>query len=172
MHKQATKFLSCSLCTTQKKILPITIFHVGRASLRVERSGNRISVGGRFSAPVQTGYPAFYTMGTRSFFPEVKRKRRGFKYPPPCSTEVKESVELYLCSPSGPSWPVLGRTLPLFNSFPLLTTVTGSQSPFAVCKVLLHLQVLHSSFSSIFPLSFPVSFWVFLFFYFEGPGVE
>jgi hypothetical protein len=26
----------------------------------------------------------------------------------PCSAEVKESVELYLCSPSGPSWPVLG----------------------------------------------------------------
>ena len=27
---------------------------------------------------------------------------------PPSSAEVKERVELYLCSPSGPSWPVLG----------------------------------------------------------------
>jgi hypothetical protein len=31
--------------------------------------------------------------------------------PPPSSAEVKERVELYLYSPSGPSWPVLGRTL-------------------------------------------------------------
>jgi hypothetical protein len=29
------------------------------------------------------------------------------------SVEVKERVELYLYSPSGPSWPVLGWTLPL-----------------------------------------------------------
>jgi hypothetical protein len=28
--------------------------------------------------------------------------------PVPSSAEVKERVELYLCSPSGPSWPVLG----------------------------------------------------------------
>jgi hypothetical protein len=33
--------------------------------------------------------------------------------PPPSSAEVKERVELYLYSPSGPSWPVLRRTLPL-----------------------------------------------------------
>ena len=31
------------------------------------------------------------------------------------SAEVKERVELYLYSPSGPSWPVIGLTLP----FPL-----------------------------------------------------
>ena len=29
----------------------------------------------------------------------------------PSSAEVKESVELYLYSPSGPSWSVLGQTL-------------------------------------------------------------
>jgi len=28
---------------------------------------------------------------------------------PPSSAEVKERVELYLYSPSGPSWPVLGE---------------------------------------------------------------
>ena len=33
--------------------------------------------------------------------------------PTPSSAEVKEGVELYLYSPSGPSWPVLGWTLPL-----------------------------------------------------------
>jgi hypothetical protein len=71
-------------------------------------------VGVRFSAPVQTGpgaQPASCTMGTGSF-PGVKRPGRGVDHPPPSSTRVKERVELYLYSPSGPSWPVLGRTLP------------------------------------------------------------
>jgi hypothetical protein len=39
------------------------------------------------------------------------RPGRGVDHPPSSSTEVKERVELYLYSPSGPSWPVLGRTL-------------------------------------------------------------
>ena len=39
--------------------------------------------------------------------------------PTPSSTEVKETIELYLYSPSGPSWHVLGWILPL----PLLFTV-------------------------------------------------
>jgi hypothetical protein len=33
--------------------------------------------------------------------------------PTPSSAEFKEGVELYLYSPSGPSWPVLGQTLRL-----------------------------------------------------------
>jgi hypothetical protein len=57
-------------------------------------------------------YPASYTMGTGSF-PGVKRPGRGVNHPPPSSTEVKEGVELYLYSPSGPSWPLQGLTLPL-----------------------------------------------------------
>jgi len=62
--------------------------------------------GVRFSALVQTGpgaCPASYTMGTGSFL--------GVKWcwpPTPSSAEVKERVELYLYSPYGPSWPVLG----------------------------------------------------------------
>ena len=42
----------------------------------------------------------------------VKRPGSGVDYPPTSSAEVKERVELYLYSPSGPSWPVLGWTLP------------------------------------------------------------
>jgi len=64
-----------------------------------------------FSAPDQidhVAYRASYTMDTGSF-PEVKRPERGFDHPP--GAEVKESVELYLYFPSGPSWPVTGRTL-------------------------------------------------------------
>ena len=47
------------------------------------------------------------TMGTGSFR-GVKRPERGFNHPPPSSAEVKERVELYLNSPSVPSWQVVG----------------------------------------------------------------
>jgi len=40
--------------------------------------------------------------------PGVKRPGRGVDYPPPSSAEVKERVEMYLYSPSGPLWPVIG----------------------------------------------------------------
>jgi len=66
-------------------------------------------MGARFSAPIQTGpgaHPASCTMGTRSF-PGAKRPGCGVYHPPPSSAEVKERVELYLYSPSGPSWPIL-----------------------------------------------------------------
>ena len=58
-------------------------------------------------------HPASYTMGTLSF-PGVNRPRRGVDYPPHSSAEVKKRVELYLYSPSGPSWPVLRLILPLY----------------------------------------------------------
>jgi hypothetical protein len=64
----------------------------------------------RFSAPIETGpegQPVSYTKDTGSF-PWVKRPGRGVDQPPPSSAEVKERVELYLYSPSGTSWTVLG----------------------------------------------------------------
>jgi hypothetical protein len=68
--------------------------------------------------------PSLYTMGTGSFL-WVKRPGRGVDHPPPSSSEVKERVQLYLYSPSGPSWPVLGWPLPLHYStdyfWPVLT---------------------------------------------------
>jgi hypothetical protein len=70
----------------------------------------QIPVEVRFSTPAQTGpgaHPASYTMGTGSFS-GVKQLGHGIVHPPQSSTEVKERVELYLYSPSGPSWPVLG----------------------------------------------------------------
>jgi hypothetical protein len=45
----------------------------------------------------------------------VKWLGPGVDHPTPPSAEVKERVELYLYSPSGPSWPVLGPALPLFT---------------------------------------------------------
>jgi len=72
--------------------------------------GDRIPVWARFPTFVQTGpgaQPDSYTLGTRSL-PEVKLPVRGVNHPTPSSTKVKEKVKLYVCFPSGPSWPVLG----------------------------------------------------------------
>jgi len=67
-------------------------------------------VGARFSVPIQIGpgtHSASYTMSTGSF-PGVKRSERGVDHPTPSSAKVEASVQLYLYSPSGPSWPVVG----------------------------------------------------------------
>ena len=66
-------------------------------------------MGAIFSAPF---HPASYTTGTGSFL-GVKRLGRGVDHPPPSTTEIKERVELYLYSTSGPSWPFLECNLPL-----------------------------------------------------------
>ena len=75
-------------------------------SLQARRSGDRIPVGARFSAPVQTGpgaHPASYTMGTGSF-PGVKRPGRDVDHPPHLAPKSKKEQS----SPSGPSWSVIG----------------------------------------------------------------
>ena len=58
------------------------------------------------------GPPSLLYNGYRVAFPGVKPPTRGVDHPRPSSAEVKERVELYLYCPSGPPWPVLGRTLP------------------------------------------------------------
>ena len=55
------------------------------------------------------GPPSNQYDGYRVSFPGVKLSRRDVNHPPSSSAEVKERVELYLYSPSGPSWPVLGQ---------------------------------------------------------------
>ena len=57
------------------------------------------------------GPPSLLYNGYRVSFEGVKRSGRGVNHPPQCSAEVKERTELY-CH-SGPSWPVIGCTLPL-----------------------------------------------------------
>jgi len=64
----------------------------------------------RYSTHVQTGsgaHPAPYTMSTE-FFPGVKWLGGDVDHPTPYSAEVKERVQLYLYTISGPSWPVIG----------------------------------------------------------------
>ena len=53
------------------------------------------------------GPPSLLYNGYR-VFPGVKRPGRGVDHPQPSSAEVKKRVELYLYSPSGSSWPILG----------------------------------------------------------------
>ena len=65
-------------------------------ALRNVRSGDRIPVEERFSAPVQTGpgaQPASYTMGA-GYVPGVKWPGCGVDHPTISSAEVKERVEL------------------------------------------------------------------------------
>ena len=56
----------------------------------------------------------------------VKRTGRGVNHPRISSAKVKERVELYVYSPSGPSWPVLGWTLPLPLPLPYIIGNTAT----------------------------------------------
>ena len=67
--------------------------------------------GARFFATFQTGpgaHPASYWIGTESLFWGLGR---GVDHSSPSRVEVKERVQPYLYSPSGPSWTVLGWIL-------------------------------------------------------------
>jgi hypothetical protein len=77
------------------------------------RSGHRISVKTRLSAPVQISpgdSPSLLYNGYRVSFSGVKRPGRGAYHPPPSSSEVKERMQLYFYTLSRPSWPVLRPT--------------------------------------------------------------
>ena len=65
---------------------------------------DRFPVAARFSVPSRLAlgaHPASHKTATGSF-PGVKRTKRGVDHPTPSSIEVKERVQLYLYSPSGP----------------------------------------------------------------------
>jgi hypothetical protein len=77
----------------------------------------RLSYSAHVHSPVVSIFTIWFYTGSFYFLPKqciyAKRPGRRIDHPPPSSAEVKERVELYLYSPSGPSWPVLGRTFPL-----------------------------------------------------------
>ena len=87
-------------------------------SLRAGRSGGDEIFRTRPDRP--WGPPSLLYNGYRVFFSGVKRPGRGVNHPSPSSADVKERVELYLYSPAGPSWPLLGRTLPLLECKPTI----------------------------------------------------
>jgi hypothetical protein len=72
---------------------------------RIESRWDRVSL----TCPDRPwGLPSLLYSGYRDSFPELKRPERGVNHPTPSRTEVKESLHLYLYSPSGLSVPVLG----------------------------------------------------------------
>jgi hypothetical protein len=86
------KSLGCNMAVLGSPLCPFGRGYLSRYSdsPRAGRSGNRIPVGVRLSAPVHTGpgvHPASYAVGTGSF-PRVKRRGRGLDHPP----QVKERV--------------------------------------------------------------------------------
>jgi hypothetical protein len=96
---KSTLSLIVSRVTLDLPTAPVIVFtplRIGPSSwysnfLRAGRSGDRIPVGARFFAHVQTGpgtHPASCTMGTGSFL-GVKWPGRGADQTPPPSAEVK-----------------------------------------------------------------------------------
>ena len=57
------------------------------------------------------GPPSLLYNGYRVSFPGVELPGRGVDNPPPSRAEFEERVELYLYSPSGPTWFILGWNL-------------------------------------------------------------
>ena len=83
----------------------------------LEGLGIESRCGRDFPHPAGPGaYPASCRVGTGSF-PGVKRPGSGADHPP-SKCRGHKRVELYLSSPSGASWPVIGRPLPF--SVPIL----------------------------------------------------
>jgi hypothetical protein len=81
------------------------------------RSGDRIPVGARFSAPVQTGpgaHPASCTMSTGSL-PRVKRPGHGVDYPPHLVPRLKKEYS-YI---STPLWSLVACSRVNFTFLPL-----------------------------------------------------
>jgi len=78
----------------------------------------------------------------------VKRPGRCVAHPLPSSAEVKERLELFVYSPFGPSWPVLGR----FYLLPLLHMSSARHCP-KVCECTL----TWLRYSSFVTLSFHVA---------------
>jgi len=66
------------------------------------------------------GPPSLLNNGYRVF--PGSKAAGAWRWPPtPSSTEVNERVQLYLYSPSGTSWPVLGWTLTILLPLPSVT---------------------------------------------------
>jgi len=82
-------------------LMTVSVVIVGRDSsvdsLRAGQSRNRVPVGARYSAPIQTGpglHPASHTMSIGSL-----RAGRGVNQPPPSGAAIRERVEVYVLYP-------------------------------------------------------------------------
>ena len=85
-------------------------------------------------------------MGT-GCFPGVKRPGRGADHPPPSKCRGQERVGLYLYSPSGISWPVLGARLRYFKINFGFTIVMNTR-PVRIYAICSHWLVISASNSA------------------------
>ena len=107
------KYLCCVCCTVRTKVKTQDNQDAETNTDKVQRENKKTKkrhMGSRFlnlSRPslgpihISVQWVPFYFQG-------VKQPWRDANHPPPSSAEVKVKVELYLYSPSGLSWPVLG----------------------------------------------------------------
>ena len=114
-------------------------------SLRAEWSGDRILVGARFSAPVQTrpgGHPVSCTAGT-GFFPGVKQPGRGIDCPPPSSAELQVSYPRCVFYANEGGW-VRQNTTVVGSYFigQMMTACFGRAWPFSGYKLIIFFLLL------------------------------
>jgi hypothetical protein len=139
----ASEGTSSSLCEEIRKLVARLTCHIAHAFDGQQNMVLMFFLGRDSSVDIVTRYRldgAGIESRWRWNFPHPSRPAPGPTHPPielvgifpggkgagalrwpstPSIAEVKERVELYIYSPSGPSWPVLGRTLP----FPISNTV-------------------------------------------------
>ena len=79
-------------------------------SLRAERSGNRIPVGGEIfcTCPDRPWGPPGLLYKYHVFFPWLERPARGVDHPPHLEPRCKKEYSYASTPPSAPLWPVLG----------------------------------------------------------------
>jgi hypothetical protein len=101
-----TRFCRFVVCFVQLTLWAGHDSSVGIASrYGLDGPGDRNPVEAIFPAPVHTGpvaHPASRTVGI-GFFPGVKRPGRVVDHPPPSSAKVKDRIDQYMHSTSGPS---------------------------------------------------------------------
>ena len=86
------------------------------------------------------GPPSLLHNGYRDF--PGGKAAGAWRWPPtPSNAEVKEKIELYLYTTSGPSWPFLGWTLPLLLPFTSNEKITSSvdTAPSNALLIILHI---------------------------------
>jgi hypothetical protein len=116
---------------------------------------DRIPVEARFTALFQTGL--LYN-GQRVFPGAKERPGRGVDHPSVSSAKVKERVQLYLYSPCGSSWPVLGWTLTLPCTVHRYQTVECSEIPPANFNTIcIHIKALFRFTANVFGTQCPQS---------------
>jgi hypothetical protein len=112
--RQATPFVVTARSETNRHMdIGNTEKHSRHNYYTTDWTGVRTLMESRLSVPFQIGpeaSPASCETGAGSLV-WVERPVHVVNHPPPFSDEVKERVELYLCSASGYWWPAIGLTI-------------------------------------------------------------